>query len=459
MSAHSLSERLASHLVSLRYEQIPASVRGSALLHILDTIGVMLAGSRLDTGKKAYALATSVSESSPAKFSVTLPGTSTKVSLLDGVFAMASAAHCGELDDIHSGAGTCVGGMVVPAVLALAENHAVKSRSFVEAVVAGYETTVRVGLAVDAPRLLSHGWWPSTVCGVFGVAAAGAKLLGWPEAMLAAGLGVAGLQVGGMLTGGAEGATGRHLSFGRAAQSGLVALLAVERGFTGPRAIFEDKRGFCLTLCNDPRWHYLEERAKYFVAETAFKPFPCARQLHAAVEALLFLLGAHEIRADAIEAIEVGVPSAIRPAVDRPHVKGNREASLASAQYVMAVTALRGTLELAAFDDAVLNDPAAHRLMSKVELRSAPALDAHFPARWPAWVSIKPAGGRSFTKEILSAKGERDNPMSADELMEKFMALAGPVIGSERAERLAEAVFSLERSESPRELLSRLKPA
>ncbi len=128
---------------------------------------------------------------------------------------MATAAHCGELDDIHGGAATCIGGMVVPALLTMAEKHGGSGGQFLEAAIAGYETTARVGLSIDAPKLFARGWWPSTVCGAFGVAAAGAKFLGWPVEKTTNALGIASLHAGGMLTGGNEGATARHLAFGR----------------------------------------------------------------------------------------------------------------------------------------------------------------------------------------------------------------------------------------------------
>jgi 2-methylcitrate dehydratase PrpD len=108
----------------------------------------------------------------------TLFGTGLRASYLDAVQAMATAAHCGELDDIHGGAATCIGAMIIPALLAMAEKYGGSGRRFLEATVAGYETIARVGLSIDAPKLFARGWWPSTVCGAFGVAAAGAKIFG-----------------------------------------------------------------------------------------------------------------------------------------------------------------------------------------------------------------------------------------------------------------------------------------
>ena len=231
MADKTLSELLSCHLAELRFEQIPAAVIDAAKLHILDSLGCVLAGSCLEPAKRAYNLAVAASGGNVAS---TLLGTSLRVSYLDAVQAMATAAHCGELDDIHGGAATCIGAMIIPALLAMAEKYGGSGRRFLEATVAGYETIARVGLSIDAPKLFARGWWPSTVCGAFGVAAAGAKFLAWPADKTANALGIAALHSGGMLTGGNEGATARHVAFGRAAQNGI--LRAARHGTRTERA-------------------------------------------------------------------------------------------------------------------------------------------------------------------------------------------------------------------------------
>ena len=265
MAEESLSEKIARHNVALQCDQLPADVTAAAKLHILDSLGCLLAGTRLGPGRLAYDLAVATGGISFEARS-TLFGTTKRVSYLDAVQAMSVATHCGEMDDIHAGAGTCIGAMVVPALLAMAEKFGGSGPRFLEATVIGYETVIRVGLSINAPQLFARGWWPSTVCGAFGVAAAGAKFLGWPADQTANALGIASLHAGGMITGGSEGATARHLIFGRAAQSGVLALLAAEKGFTGPKRAFDDPRGFCLTLCNEPRWKYFQDARHFRVA-------------------------------------------------------------------------------------------------------------------------------------------------------------------------------------------------
>ncbi|MBM4299360.1 MAG: MmgE/PrpD family protein, partial [Deltaproteobacteria bacterium] len=398
MPEETLSQKLANHCAALRLEQIPPAVIDAAKLHILDSIGCILAGSRLEPGRRAYQLAMVLSDHGGAS---TLVGTPARVNYLDAVQAMATAAHCGELDDIHGGAGTCIGGMIVPALLAVAEKYGGTGKRFLEAAIAGYETIARVGLAIDAPQLFARGWWPSTVCGAFGVAAAGAKLLDWPAEKIVNALGVASLHCGGMLTGGQEGATARNLAFGSAAKNGVLALLATEQGLTGPKLAFEDRRGFCATLSAAPRWEFLQNFGEYYLLEVAFKPYPCARQLHAGVEALLRLMARYAIAPEQIGAIELALPTQNAAMVNRPATPTLRAATLGSGQYVMAVTALRATIDLRSFEDEFLRSEKVHALMEKVTVSHNEELDRHFPKYWSGRVTVKLTAGQVHTEQIM----------------------------------------------------------
>ncbi len=454
MPDDTVSEQLARHCLALRYEEFPHDVIDAAKLHILDSLGCILAGSRLEPGRLAYNLAV---EASVGNADSTLFGTARRAGYLDAVQAMATAAHCGELDDIHGGAATCIGGMIVPALLALAEKHGGSGRRFLEAAIAGYETTARIGLSIDAPKLFARGWWPSTVCGAFGVAAAGAKFFGWPVDKTTNALGIASLHTGGMLTGGQEGATARHLAFGSAARNGLLALLATEQGLTGPKRALEDPRGFCFTLCAEPKFEFLQDFKQFHLLDVAFKPYPCARQLHAGVEALLRLISEYSIGAEAIRAIELAVPTQNAGMIDRPATPTLRAATLGSGQYVMAVTALRGKIDLASFEDEYLQSVPVRQLMTKVTVRASTELDRHFPKYWAGRVTVTLADGQVRSGEIIAPKGEVENPMTRQDVEAKFLGLAAPVLGEEKTRAVIDQVTLLDTRDSMAPLLAALK--
>jgi 2-methylcitrate dehydratase PrpD len=450
-----LSEKLARGSSALQFVQIPDGVIAAVKLHILDSLGCLFAGTRIGPGRLAYDLAIATSGISFEAGS-TLFGTTKRVSYLDAIQAMSVAAHCGEMDDIHAGSGTCIGAVIVPALLAMAEKFGGSGRRFLEAAVIGYETVVGVGLSIDAPRLFARGWWPSTVCGAFGVAAAGAKFFGWPADQTANALGIASLHAGGMITGGGEGATARHLIFGRAAQSGSLALLAAEKGFTGPKRAFEDPRGFCLTLCNEPRWEYLQAARRFELPAVAFKPYPCARQLHAGVEALLKIIHRHAPAPELIDEINLSLPTHNAAMVDRPSITGTHAATVGSGQYVMAVTVLRGKIDLASFDAEFLNSDAVRKLMAKVEVSGSSELDRQFPKYWSGLVTVK-AGSEIYSEEVIIPKGEIGNPMAPDEVEQKFLSLATPIIADSRARAVIDEVGWLDTRDSLEPLISSLR--
>ncbi|MGE5216257.1 MAG: MmgE/PrpD family protein, partial [Chloroflexota bacterium] len=160
MADETISEKLARFLLSCQFEDFPSRVVEGAKLHILDSLGCLLAGTRLGAGILAYELAIATSDAG-SRAPSTLFGTPRRASYPDAVQAMAVAAHCGEMDDIHAGAGTCIGAVIVPALLAMAGRNGGSGTRFLEAAVVGYETIIRVGLSIDAPKLFARGWWPS----------------------------------------------------------------------------------------------------------------------------------------------------------------------------------------------------------------------------------------------------------------------------------------------------------
>lgn len=453
MPDETLSETLARYITSLSSDTLPGAIAKAAQLHILDSLGCLIAGSRLRPGKLAYDMAAA---NSGANLTASLVGSNRRACHLEAVQAMAVAAHCGEMDDIHGGAGTCVGAMIIPALIAIAAKYGGSGRNFVAATLAGYETIIRVGLSIDAPKLFAHGWWPSTICGAFGVTAAGAKFLNWTAEKTANALGIAALHAGGMLTGGNEGATARHLVFGHAARSGIQALIAAEQGFTGPKRAFEDQRGFCLTLCREPRWDNLQNFEQFYLPEVAFKPYPCARQLHAGVEALLKILRQHSPAPECIREIDLLLPTQNAAMMNRPSITATHAATVGSGQYVMAVTALRGKIDLSSFEDEFLQSGQVRELASRVKVSASAELDRHYPKYWAGGVTVTLTGGRSHSEEVIIPKGESGNPMSGEEVEEKFLSLAAPVVGEKEALLIKRHVTCLEELQSLQTLVSTL---
>jgi 2-methylcitrate dehydratase PrpD len=239
----------------------------------------------------------------------------------------------------------------------------------------------------------------------------------------------------------------------------MLALLATEQGLSGPKRALEDPRGFCFTLCAEPKFDLLQNSKQFHLLDVAFKPYPCARQLHSGVEAMMKLVSQQAITADRIRAIELAVPTQNASMVDRPATPTLRAATLGSGQYVMAVTALRGKIDLASFEEEYLQSDRVRQLMAQVTVLASNELDRHYPKYWAGRVTVALADGRELTEEIIAPKGEVENPMTRGDVEEKFLGLAAPVIGEEMAANVIELVKKLENLESVAPLLASLATA
>jgi 2-methylcitrate dehydratase len=150
------------------------------------------------------------------------------------------------------------------------------------------------------------------------------------------------------------------------------------------------------------------------------------------------------------------VPTAIASLVNRPVTSTNRAATLGSGQYVIAVTAIRGKMDLISFDERFLKSNKVSSLMCKVKVRGEIELDPYFPRFWPGRVKIDLNNGSSHTREIIIPKGESKNPMSRPEVEEKFLSLAAPLLGDAKARSVIGEVQGLEDRESLNGLLTLL---
>ena len=158
------------------------------------------------------------------------------------------------------------------------------------------------------------------------------------------------------------------------------------------------------------------------------------------MEVLLRLLQDYSITPTVIDEIELSVPTAVASLVNRPATSANRAAMLGSGQYVMAATAITGKMDLKSFDDRLLQSNEVKGLMGKVKVSGEIESD-----------------GSSPTGEIIIPKGEKENPMSVQEVEEKFLSLAAPVLGDAEARSVIGAVQALADRDSLSELLALLK--
>jgi len=446
---------LAIWVAGLRAGDLDATARAAARDHLLDTLGALAVGPSIPGVPETIARWAAIDQGSPE---ATIFGSGTRGGVLAAAGCNAALAHAAEIDDIHNRAATCLGAMVVPSLLALAEAEGgdVAWDTLLCAVVAGYEAGARLGMAMEAPALFARGLWPNTVVGPVAAAAGAARLMGMAAPQVEEAIGLAAMMAGGLLAAGRNEPLGRHVLFGEAARRGTLAARLVRDGVSGPTAMLEGVGGMLTAYADAPRPERLvpEPGAMPEIRATGIKPWGCARQTQAAVRALLDLLEGEAIDVDAIAAIEVHLPEQAA-FFDRHEPPGTRMAAVGSAQFTLALAAVRGGIDPLDFE-TLRADPAVLDLMTRVHVGFDADLSRLYPANWPARLRLETRDGRAFARERLVAPGDPDDPISGAALRAKFDRLATPHFGAGRADRLAETVMAGEGRASVRPLLDDL---
>src|SRR5687767_4126677 len=413
-----LTETFARLVAGTRYEDVSPEARDKAKDCILDCIGVTIAGSAESISTPVMQYVDAVG--GPPQ--CTIVGLGGKTSVTSAALANGVFGHVLDFDDtnqIFIGHGSVV---IVPAIFALAEKLGSSGRDVITAYMLGTEVQWKLGEAlVDCGDHYAKGWHSTCTIGAFGAVAAAAKLLQLTEEQTAYAFGIAASEASGF-----QEQFGTHCKpfhAGRANEIGVRAALLAKGGFTSAKSAFEGKVGFLQLvatkfdlgkIANFGRpWGILEET---FGRGINIKAHPVCASALGAVEGMQSLMQTHGIKAEDVELIECGV---------RPHSlnilmyhepRTGLEAKF-SAEYWPAITLLAGRLGLREVTDEVVAQPEVQALVKKVKVYPDPTIQVS-TARVNIKVTLK--NGQAYTEAYYPAKGATDNPLTQQELLDKF---------------------------------------
>ena len=433
------SAAILDFVAGLRHGALSEEVRHYARRHLLDTVGVMIAGAGGEVASRAEAMLAAVR---PAGH-IPVPGRARRADLLDAAFLGGTAAHGIELDDGFRQGSVHPGCVVVPTLLALGHERRSSGAALIEALVAGYEAEIAIGRACH-PELRQRGFHPAAAVGVFGAAMAAGKLRALAHAQLANALGIAASSAAGLFAFVNGGADIKRLHAGHAAREGLQAALLAERGIEGPPGVIETHDGFMQAFAfgrmERARPVTLPPHASFGITDCYIKPYPCCRHIQPAVEALIGLLNDESIATEEVERIDVAT---YRIAAE--HAETGWE-DFASAQlsfpYLMSVALKFRGIRFEHFDAAVRSDPWFAASARKLNVTAPPEVDRLYPQLRPARVTVATGRG-SFTRQADEALGSRIVPLDDAGLRAKFSDLVAPVLGTPRADELAGRLWSI----------------
>jgi 2-methylcitrate dehydratase PrpD len=441
----------------LRHAALPDEVRHYARRHLLDTVGVMIAGAGGDVATRAEAV---LAAARPAG-GIPVPGRARRADVIDAAFLGGTAAHGIELDDGFRQGSVHPGCVVVPAVLALGYDRHADGRALMEAIVAGYEAVIAIGRACH-PDLRQRGFHPTAAVGVFGSAAAAGKLRGLSADALANALGLAASSAAGLFAFVNGGGDIKRLHAGHAAREGLQAALLAEQGVEGPPDVIEARDGFMQAFAfgradkarsksaraghspepgSSARAITLPPAAAFGITDCYIKPYPCCRHIQPAVEALIGLVNDEAIASDEVQRIDVAT---YRIAAEHAETGWDDFASAQlSFPYLMGLALKFRSVKFEHFSEQTRHDPAFGAIARKLTVTAPADIDRLYPQLRPARVTVTTARG-SFTRQADEALGSRIVPLDDAGLTAKFLDLVGPVLGAARAKELGERLWSLD---------------
>jgi 2-methylcitrate dehydratase PrpD len=442
-----VTDTLARFVTETDLQSISEQTRANAKLHILDTLGVALAGADQPAAHIALAYCQRLGASNEAS----IWGTRSKASVSTAAFANGLLAHALDFDDwdafIHVGHPSS---MLLGAALSLGENLGASGEALLKAYVLGIEVMCKI--AANAPNVQDRGFHSTPVFGSLGAAVACASLLKLDPDTIKAAFGIAASAAGGIHR--QQGSMVKPFHAGNAARNGVEAALLAQAGFTADAAILEAPRGFCDTFFGPGKCDFekmIKDVGKPYFLESpglGLKWHPCSAPQFLAADAALSLKHEHKINFEDVAKVEVSIPPLRYARHYAAEVKTGLRGKFAI-NYVVAMSLLEGKLDLATFTDEAVNQPKAQAAFHKVQV----ICDETIPEPGPYCpVSVELHDGKRFTYTAKIAKGHPQNPMTETEVEEKFLGNARSVISEERAAKLAVVVRRLEAANNLRQL-------
>ena len=395
------TELLIAGLVS-QSQSIPYNVMRQARKVLLDYLGVTIGGSQFLKGKHP-------------EFICNVP---------DKVFLNGFAAHVLELDDGHRHGMIHLGASVVSAVFEAVENENLKSDDVLRGIVMGYEVAVRCARAIQ-PSHKVRGYHVSGTCGSIGSAMGIAFACNYNEEQLKSTLACAVSSAAGVLEIQEQASELKPYNIARAAYDGVLAAQIGKLALPGPDDIIGGKRGFLAALTDTPKPEHLTDFSEdsYCIEGIYQKVHAACRHCHPAIDATLDMRKDLNLQPEQIEKIEVHTYKLAVGSHDHTEIMGISSAKL-STPFAVALAIVKGNCGYADYSEENLNDYWIKNLTCKVRIIEDENLTAQSSAVRGARVTIYLKNGEEYEASCLYPKGEPENPLTQEELENKFRGLA-----------------------------------
>ena len=455
-SKETITAKMARWASSLEYKHLSADAIYQAKRFLLDSVGCALGGYQQHDVKIALEVLDEVAGHGPA----TVIGTGKKVDAVSASLANALMIRCMDYNDIYWKQDPSHPSDIFPAAMAGCERTKSGGTELIVGFVLGHEFEMRFCEAAF-PGVRERGWHHATLTAFVSPFVAGRALkLTWEQIQHAVGISASrhctlGAVTAGKLT------MMKNTVDPMATQSGMLAALLAEKGYTGPEHVIDGKEG--LVHCYGPEWKLkiltdgLGE--SWRITQCGMKFFPTEALTHAPISAVLDVVKKNDLHPDQVTKIQVrslarAADILSDPSKYDPHTKETADHSL---PYVIAAALVDRQVTPAQFELAKIMDPTIRAQLQKVEVVADPEIEKVFPALQRVIVTITTTDGRSLTEQLDYPKGDPRNPLTDQEIEEKFAALAEGVLSPQAQRKLKDAIWNLEKLSSVSNLMALMK--
>lgn len=409
-----ITDEFVSYIMKLKNTSFSEDVLAKAKECILDYLGCAYAGAKVNSARFGQ------SEYSAGKCE--LLGLDIKTDARTAAFINGFNAHTVELDDGNRFGMIHLGANIISALMAVSQDKNLSFDKIVLGTIIGYEAGVRISLAMQ-PGHKKRGYHTSGTAGTIASAVAVAVAMDFNENQLKATISSAATSAAGLLEIQENSSELKPYNVGHAALSGINAAYIGMLGFESPEDILNGPRGMLKLLSDNQNLDELIKENDYYEIQRIYvKPYAACRHCHSAIETIITIRNENSISVDDVDSIKVDTYALAIKGHDHTDIKGISSAKL-SIPFSVALAFVRGNAGLNDYINETVSDDEILSLTKKVIVCENKEFTNDAKSKRIAEVTLTTKNGKVYSKRVDYAKGDPENPMSRDEIIEKYISL------------------------------------
>jgi len=451
-----ITAKMSRWAAGLTYPQLSQEAVYQAKRFLLDSVGCALGGYQQHDVKIALQVLDEIAGRGPA----TVIGTGKRIDAVSASLANGLMIRCMDYNDIYWKQDPSHPSDIFPAALAGCERAKSDGRELIVGLTLGHEFEMRFCEAAF-PGIRERGWHHATLTAFVSPIVAGRALnLGWEQIQHAVGISASRHATLGAVTAGKL-TMMKNTVDPMATQSGVLAALMAEKGYTGPEHVVDGKEG--LSHCFGPSWKLnllidgLGE--SWRITQCGMKAFPTEALTHTQISAVLDIVKSNDLKPEQVEKVQIRSLARAADILSDPskYDPQSKETADHSLPYVIAAAIAERQVTPVQFEMRKIMDPKIRAQLKKVEVVADPEIEKVFPALQRVIVNLTTVDGQTFTKQLDYPKGDPRNPLTDAEVEEKFAALAEGVLSDGAQKKLKNAIWNLEKLGSVSKLMALMK--